>query len=373
MTGTSTLSWTNDLICVDQGNGFEVRISAAALAEMRAEARRVDRTHGSRVETGGMLLGAVDEAAGVIHVDVAAGPPPDSRLSEVHFEHGRVGTQAVVDHHGDRTGGRTGYVGLWHTHPYGLARPSSTDMASLATLTTGPGTGRWALMVIVGGPGPRWEQWRDDGRPPAIYVHAVHRDHRTTSTSRAAQLPTPRPRRGRQPQVATMRRRARTSPAGLTPVPAATASRGPARTDDTRRAGRRGGGVGGRDGDRPADRPGPVRRRLPGDSVRAGLPARAARPRPARPRSRWSQGSAAAACWPRCGPMGRRRSRSSTTPSPRRCATTCSTSCSAAPFDRCTCCAGRRRRARRAARRARTSPRTIVHPHRAARAGDRRA
>lgn len=177
---TTAMSWSNDVVRTDETNGFEVRISASALAEVRAETRRVHRLHGPRVETGGMLLGAVDEALRVIHVDVATGPPPDSRLSAVHFEHGLEGTQAAVDHHGRRTGRRTGYVGLWHTHPHGPARPSDTDTDSLATLTDGPGAGRWALMLIFGGSGPTWSDWRDSSAPPQVYVATVYRDTRGT-------------------------------------------------------------------------------------------------------------------------------------------------------------------------------------------------
>lgn len=183
LSGSCTLSWSNGLVCTEAANGFEVRISAGALAEMRAESRRAHRLHGPDVETGGMLLGAVDEALGVIHVDVASGPPPDSRLSARHFEHGLIGTQDAVDHHGVRSGRRTGYIGLWHSHPGGPARPSPTDMASLGTLTTGPGAGRWALMLIVAGAAPVWQAWRDHTGPPAVYARAVHRDTNTTDAA----------------------------------------------------------------------------------------------------------------------------------------------------------------------------------------------
>lgn len=171
----SALSWSNDLVFADAETGFEIRISAEALAEMRAETRRAARTRGPRVETGDLLLGAVDDAAGVVHVDVAAGPPPDSLLSRVHFELGTGGTQELIDHHRQRTARRTGYIGAWHTHPYGPASPSTTDEASLSVLSTFPRSGPWALMVILGGPAPVWEAWRDETANPQTYARAVHR------------------------------------------------------------------------------------------------------------------------------------------------------------------------------------------------------
>lgn len=191
-TATNVLTWGNDLVCDDTGTGFEVRISAAALAEMRAETRRVARTRGCRVETGGLLLGAVDDATGVVHIDVAAGPPPDSRLSTLHFEFGTAGTQELVDHHRKRTAQRTSYVGVWHTHPYGVAKPSATDEAGLAALTTFPGAGPWALMVILAGHDQVWEAWRDGTKNPQIYVQVVRRAA-DPLTNGAVQHPRPEP------------------------------------------------------------------------------------------------------------------------------------------------------------------------------------
>ena len=174
--GVSVLTWDNDLVRLDPDTGYEIRVSAEAVAEMRAETRRGARVRGPGVETGGMMLGAFDDSTGVINIDVATGPSPDSRLSSVYFDHGTAGTQDVIDHHLDRTGNATGFVGIWHTHPYGHARPSDTDEAGMAALTMFAGTGRRALMMILAGEPRLWEAWRDADGLPSTYVRLVCRD-----------------------------------------------------------------------------------------------------------------------------------------------------------------------------------------------------
>lgn len=166
--------WPNDHVITD--SRYEVRIAAAALAEMRAETRRGGRTRGARIETGGMLLGSFDEAVGCVYIDTAAGPSPDSHLSALLFAHGTHGTQDLVEHHRKRSINRVGFVGMWHTHPYGPARPSPTDEAGMGWIVSPSGTGRRALMLILGGDEPTWERWRGDGEVPNVYVRVVDRD-----------------------------------------------------------------------------------------------------------------------------------------------------------------------------------------------------
>ena len=172
--GTSVMSWPSDTVVPDAAGGdFEIRISQAALAEMRAEVRRGHRLRGDRVETGGMLIGTFDEAARIAHVDVAVGPPPDSALSEVYFRHGTEGTQDVLDHHRLRSGAALGFMGIWHTHPFGVASPSLTDEFGMAEILDFSGTGRRALMVIAGGRSTDWFGWRESGEDPQLYARVV--------------------------------------------------------------------------------------------------------------------------------------------------------------------------------------------------------
>ena len=171
------MALANDHLATDVSNRYEVRLSARAIAEMRAETRRGQRTRGRRVETGGMLLGAFDDASGCVYVDSAAGPSPDSALSERYFAHGTVGTQALVERYRlFESADRIGFIGMWHTHPYGPARPSPLDEGGMGWIVSPSGTGRRALMLILGGPETQWDRWRDQGELPSVYVRVVERD-----------------------------------------------------------------------------------------------------------------------------------------------------------------------------------------------------
>lgn len=191
--GADWVGWPNDTVVAGPAGTMPVMLSPAALATVRAEARRGARLRGPDVETGGMLLGQIDEAAGVVFVDIATPPTPDSRLSNAYFEHGVDGAQDLVEHHRSRTNGATGFVGMWHTHPYGPAHPSPTDELSTANLVT-PVTGGASrcLIMIFGGQGDAWADWlhADDPRAaplPDIYARLVRR------TDRDSRPPPPRP------------------------------------------------------------------------------------------------------------------------------------------------------------------------------------
>jgi hypothetical protein len=125
-----------------------------------------------------MLLGAYDDATGIVYVDKVTGPPPDSYLSATYFQHGIEGTQERVSAEVERTANTSGFVGFWHSHPFGPARPSQTDEQGMASIVAPDGTTRRALMVILGGDEARWKTWRNDGAGhPDVYLRVVPRSN----------------------------------------------------------------------------------------------------------------------------------------------------------------------------------------------------
>ena len=169
--------------------GYEVRLSPAAVTEMRTEVRRGARVRGPRIETGGMLLGAFDDAAGVIYVDRVTGPPPDSFLSATYFQHGQAGTREAVDAHQESSRAMTGFVGYWHTHPEGRAAPSPTDEQGMASVVTPDGRRQRALMIIMAGRETSGTGGFRGRRPePAVFARVVPRGGEITSGTRAASL-----------------------------------------------------------------------------------------------------------------------------------------------------------------------------------------
>ncbi len=175
--GTVREQWHADLVQHDASGAFEVRVSREALAEIRAEVRRGARTRGPGIETGGMLLGTFDDATGIVYVDRVSGPPPDSFLSEMHFQHGVEGTQERVEAELKRSRHVTGFVGFWHSHPRSHAIPSPTDEQGMARVVGPDGSTQRALMMIVGGGDQPWAKWRNDGgdAPPETYLRVVPR------------------------------------------------------------------------------------------------------------------------------------------------------------------------------------------------------
>jgi integrative and conjugative element protein (TIGR02256 family) len=186
--GTQWLGWPNDLVTADDGDGYEVRLSPAAIREMRAESARGARVRGRSIETGGMAFGEIDDACRCIWIDMATGPPPDSRLSTWHFDHGTDGVQEVADYYRTRSREITVFAGLWHTHPDHAAWPSPTDTAGMQQFLAPPALAvPRAVMIILGGSAQAWSAWLRDGRLPDFYVRLVR--HNPAGTPQPPAVP----------------------------------------------------------------------------------------------------------------------------------------------------------------------------------------
>ena len=140
-----------DLLIKDAFEGYEVRVSASAAAEMRAWIRRSGRiSPGS--ETGGVLYGERDDALRIIWVSDILGPPPDSEASAHGFVCGTEGVDAATMTFSTRSRDSSRPIGMWHTHPDGDPVPSPTDFEGMDTIIRR--TDRSLpkqLLIIVGG------------------------------------------------------------------------------------------------------------------------------------------------------------------------------------------------------------------------------
>ncbi len=145
-------SWTPEHTLRDGGRGYSVRVSATAAREMRGWARRSGRTVGPRIETGGLVFGELNEAAGVLWVTEVEGPPPDSDASEKHFTCGVRGMMEAAESKRRRFRGSVDCVGSWHTHPSSSPHPSNIDIGAVAQLLADPvSTRRTCLILILSG------------------------------------------------------------------------------------------------------------------------------------------------------------------------------------------------------------------------------
>lgn len=131
----------------------EVRLSHPAWRSIEgwiARSQRIETEPGT--ETGGLLYGERDEAAGVVWVDEVIGPPPDSTSSPEEFRCGIQGTAAQTAERRKRGRGSLEFVGTWHTHPGGRARPSPRDLEGGAQILLEQGAApSEVLLLIIGG------------------------------------------------------------------------------------------------------------------------------------------------------------------------------------------------------------------------------
>lgn len=147
----AVFSWLPDQIVQDTGSGYETRLAPEAWGEMRANMRQSARRFGSETETGGVLFGERDDVAKIVWVTEASGAPADSMASPGGFVCGVEGLRDLTEEKNERTRGSVRAVGLWHTHPGGVAAPSATDLMGMYQVVAAaePSTPR-SLMLIVG-------------------------------------------------------------------------------------------------------------------------------------------------------------------------------------------------------------------------------
>ena len=132
--------------------GWTVLLDDALRAEVAAR-----RQAALPAETGGVLVGTVDNQRRVITLVDALPPPLDSQGSKSMFMRGVEGVEERLDEVTRRTGGMVRYVGEWHTHPkHSPAIPSATDIGQLVTLRQElRREGLPATMLIAGSDGQR--------------------------------------------------------------------------------------------------------------------------------------------------------------------------------------------------------------------------
>jgi integrative and conjugative element protein (TIGR02256 family) len=153
-----------------------VRFAQAALDCMQDEAYGTRNSSGSDVETGGMLLGQIDDPSRVIWVTSATGPSPDSRQSSSYVSLGTSGARELVTAIQRNSKGRIRFIGMWHTHPHTLPYESQTDQQAMDGLLTNTEHPLYrALLVTLGAEPAEWEAWLEGSGTPAIYTRFAHR------------------------------------------------------------------------------------------------------------------------------------------------------------------------------------------------------
>lgn len=143
------------LECPDVGiehkRGYRVFSLSAARRGIASEIRRIARIRSSKVETGGLMFGEIDDSHGRVWIDAVSGPPGDSQMSPERFLCGTAGAVRLARRHLEASGGTSRFIGIWHTHPVSRGRPSEEDLAAMVQLLyLQPSPPRQVAMLIVG-------------------------------------------------------------------------------------------------------------------------------------------------------------------------------------------------------------------------------
>lgn len=126
--------------------GIDLNVSETVVTsfDLRRQRGRRDK------EVGGILMGQVTEDLQTVLVTGLTTPGPYDRATRTTFHRNGAWAQRLAESEFAASGGRTIYLGEWHTHPANCARPSSKDRSmireqfSVNTLCT-----PYLLLIIV--------------------------------------------------------------------------------------------------------------------------------------------------------------------------------------------------------------------------------
>jgi hypothetical protein len=116
------------LVPIEGAGNWTVRLGPGAHAAIIEEVARWPN-----VETGGILMGRLSEAARSIHIVDVLPAPPDSRRSAGEFVLGTGGVRSAIRSYTDRAGGTLYCLGTWHSH-LAVSGPSGLDHATATTV-----------------------------------------------------------------------------------------------------------------------------------------------------------------------------------------------------------------------------------------------
>ncbi|MGV6851633.1 MAG: Mov34/MPN/PAD-1 family protein, partial [bacterium] len=103
-------------------------------------------------ETGGILLGYIDQKMKMIHLVDASSAPPDSTSKPSEFVRGKKGIKRIIEKSETQTTGIVTYIGEWHSHPPNTSTtPSRLDVVLLDQLSNQMASdGLPCVMLIIG-------------------------------------------------------------------------------------------------------------------------------------------------------------------------------------------------------------------------------
>lgn len=101
---------------------WQIRFFPGIIEKMKSEMQKANA-----IETGGVFLGTANFKTKTIHIVELIDAPNDSEANEVCFFRGINGLSKNVEEISSVSGGQLGYIGEWHSHPYGPEGMSCID------------------------------------------------------------------------------------------------------------------------------------------------------------------------------------------------------------------------------------------------------
>lgn len=141
-------------------HGYRVHLSPAAKKAVESEIKSNARTGSDKDETGGLLLGEIDDSLQSITIDVATGPPPDSKKSPQLFICGVEGTEILCEYNAEKSSHSTKFVGVWHTHPVSMPEPSEIDISAMAQILHHQQKAPRHVVMLIVGHASKKPEWR---------------------------------------------------------------------------------------------------------------------------------------------------------------------------------------------------------------------
>lgn len=123
------------------------------------------------VETGGPLFGF--DGDGEVVVVGAGGPGPRARHRPRSFRPDRDAVDRAIARVREASEFRYRYLGSWHTHPFGRARPSAVDVAAARGISEEPEVLLPRPLVLILATWPTRRTFRDTGLRPFRWVPVV--------------------------------------------------------------------------------------------------------------------------------------------------------------------------------------------------------
>jgi hypothetical protein len=127
------------IVPVEAGDDWHVRVSARAVAKI---AREVEQWPG--VETGGIVMGRISEAAQTFYIADVLPAPPDSQRASHEFILGTDGARQMISDYAESCGYSLFCLGTWHNH-LSVSGASNTDRKTAAAM----GLARLAPSVLL--------------------------------------------------------------------------------------------------------------------------------------------------------------------------------------------------------------------------------